>query len=215
MTEVPEHLLRRSRERREALGLATGGGPPPSGGTPAASAAEVEPASTATPAAPAAPATPATPAAPAAAQAPEAPPEPEYAPVPRPPARVPAWALPVLAALPFWAILYAGAFGERKVVDPNDPVVMGARVYRSAGCSGCHGATGGGGVGPAMAGVKQTFPNEADHVAWVKTGSKPTQGQPYGNSGRVSTGGMPGFEGALSQQEIEAVVKYEREQLAR
>ena len=33
MTEVPEYLLRRSRERREALGLATGGGdaPPPSG----------------------------------------------------------------------------------------------------------------------------------------------------------------------------------------
>jgi mono/diheme cytochrome c family protein len=208
VTEVPEHLLRRSRERREALGLATGGAPTPSGATPAPST-PVEAAPAAAPAAPAAPATP------AAAPAPEAPPEPEHAPPPRPPARVPAWALPVLAALPFWAILYAGAFGERKVVDPNDPAVIGARVYRSAGCSGCHGATGGGGVGPPMAAVKQTFPNEADHVAWIKTGSKPTQGQPYGNSGRVSTGGMPGFEGALSQQEIEAVVKYEREQLAR
>ena len=36
MTEVPEYLLRRSRERREALGLGTGGGdaPPPAGDAP-------------------------------------------------------------------------------------------------------------------------------------------------------------------------------------
>lgn len=120
--------------------------------------------------------------------------------------------MPVLALLPFWAILYAGAFGERKApVDPNDPMVVGARVYRSAGCSGCHGPGGEGGVGPALDQTKQTFPDEAEMISWVKTGSGPFAGQQYGQSGRVATGGMPGFEGSLSEDEIKAVVTYVRE----
>ena len=57
-----------------------------------------------------------------------------------------------------------------------DPLVVGAQVYRQAGCSGCHGANGEGGVGPALQNgdAKLTFPNEADHIDWVKTGSAPS-----------------------------------------
>lgn len=123
--------------------------------------------------------------------------------------RVPAWAMPVLAALPLWAILYSGAFGERTVA-AEGPVLVGQGVYRSAGCSGCHGATGGGGVGPALDAVVATFPSFADHVAWIENGSASVKGQPYGATGRVATGGMPGFKDSLSHAEIVAVVCHER-----
>ncbi|MGH9149660.1 MAG: c-type cytochrome, partial [Acidimicrobiales bacterium] len=143
--------------------------------------------------------------------------EPE-APPPRPPVpqpRVPLWAMPVLIALPFWAIMYAGAFGERGAVEDTGPLAVGARVYRSAGCSGCHGATGGGnGPFPPLTGTLATFPNEADHIEWVKTGSGGVRGQTYGSGSRVATGGMPGFADSLSEEEIIAVVAFERQRLA-
>ena len=209
MTEVPEHLLRRSRERREALGLATPGSP-----APAPAASESTAVERAAPAA--APAGTAA-ASPVAVAEPEAPPEPEYvAPAPPPRrARVPVWAMPVLVAMPLWAFLYAGAFGEREApANPNDPLVIGARVYTQS-CASCHGGQGQGSIGPAMTGVTGTFPNDADHISWVKTGSSPFRGQPYGARGTVATGGMPGFEASLSEDEIRAVVAYERERLAR
>jgi mono/diheme cytochrome c family protein len=202
VTEVPEHLLRRAKERRAAMtGESTGdeGAPAASGST------AVEPAAAATPAAAGggggAPAVPAAPV------------EPPYTgPPPAKPVkqRVPIWAGAALLALPLWAVLYGGAFGERATTEATGPVAQGALVYRSAGCGGCHGPTGGGGVGPALADVNKTFPDFADHVEWVKTGSKAFQGQTYGNSGRTATGGMPGFVDSLSEEEIIAVVCHER-----
>jgi mono/diheme cytochrome c family protein len=122
---------------------------------------------------------------------------------------VPVWAGAALLALPVWAGLYGGAFGERQTGELS-VAQRGALVYRSAGCAGCHGPTGGGGVGPALNNVVKTFPDFADHVSWVHTGSKPFQGQTYGNSGRTATGGMPGFKDSLSEEEIVAVVCHER-----
>jgi len=125
---------------------------------------------------------------------------------------------PVLAVLPLWAIVYLGAFGTTGSANaaPN-----GAAVYQKAGCVGCHGAKGEGGVGPKLTGgeAKLTFPNEADHIAWVETGSGPKKGQPYGDPNRPGgqhvdkTGAMPAFKGQLTDAEIAAVVTYEREQL--
>jgi mono/diheme cytochrome c family protein len=202
MSEVPEHLLQRSRERRIALGLATADGgdapapaAPPAGGVPAAPAA-------------AAPA-PVAAAAPAAPIAPEPPPPPR----PRPgPARVPTWVIPALAALPLWGFLYLGIFGERGA--EGEPVVSGSAVY-SQNCASCHGAGGEGGVGPPLEGglSNETFPDREAHVQWVKQGSQPVAGQPYGATGKIATGGMPGFEGSLSEEEIQAVVDYERDEL--
>jgi mono/diheme cytochrome c family protein len=117
--------------------------------------------------------------------------------------------MPVLVFLPLWAVLYSGAFGERKV-QAEGPVAKGQTVYRSAGCSGCHGPTGGGGVGPALANVTKTFPTFADHVAWVESGSASVKGQPYGATGKIATGGMPSFKAALSHEDIVAVVCHER-----
>jgi mono/diheme cytochrome c family protein len=211
VTEVPEHLLQRSRERRAALGL--GGGEGDAGATAAPSAADT---GGDAPAAGSAP-VPAAAAAPVIIEEPPPPPPPAYvAEIER--TRVPLWVMPVLVLLPFWGILYFGAFGSHKTEAAAAP--DGRTVYNSAGCSGCHGAAGEGGVGPALHGgdAKLTFPNEADHISWVKTGSAPFAGKPYGDPNRdggqrVAKGLMPAFQGTLSDAEIQAVVTYEREQL--
>lgn len=211
MTEVPEHLLRRSQERRAALGLGGGGGAAPAEtSAPAAAAASEAPAADA----PAVPAPAAAPAAPAVVDVPA------YVEPPRV-RRTPVWVYPVLGLLPFWAILFFGAFGTRES-GPVDPMVLGEHVYQTAGCAGCHGATGqGSGDFPKLAGgeAAKTFPNVADHIKWVQTGSAPFKGKPYGDPNReggqhvAKTGAMPAFAGSLSEQEIEAVVQYEREGL--
>jgi len=221
MTEVPEHLLRRSRERREALGLAgpEGGDAGESGGA----GGPDEPAAIPSGAGSGGDVVeqPAAAAAPAVVE-----PEPEL--VPAAPAgpdpgrsKNPLWVMPVLVGFPLWLIFYLGALSPPKAQGPVDPLVLGAEVFRSAGCSGCHGANGEGGVGPALKGgdATITFPNEADHISWVKTGSGPFAGQKYGDPNRPggqrgpATGGMPAFGSQLSQTQIEAVVKYEREKL--
>ena len=198
MTEVPEHLLRRSRERKAAAAGGTDAGAPATDA--AASSSAVEPAAAAAPAAGGGGRAPATPAAPAFTGPPAPPPRKN---------RVPIWAMPVLLALPFWALLYSGAFGERKASGEDDPVVQGQAVY-AANCASCHGAGGGGGVGPALNTVLKTWPKFEDHIAWVENGSAPVKGQTYGGSGRVATGGMPSFKASLTPAEINAVVCHER-----
>lgn len=214
MTEVPEHLLRRSRERRAALGL--GGGEAPA--APAAPPAEEAPARGAQEQAAPVAAAAAAPAAPAAApEAPAAPARPEP-----PRRRIPVVMAALVSALPLWGVVYLGAFGEHGKKGPVDPLVLGAQVYTKAGCAGCHGAQGQGlGSFPKLAGeVTKTFPDEADHVEWVRTGSiGKAIGTPYGDPNReggqhtVKLASMPSFARTLSEEEILAVVKYEREGL--
>lgn len=219
MTEVPEHLLRRSRERREALGLATGegGGAPaaPAEASPAPAAGGDEGQPSAAPVPAAAAAAPAVPAEPPKPQLP-----PYVAELRR--TRIPMWVMPVLVVLPFWGFLYVGAFASHKVEEQQTPMELGAEVYRSAGCSACHGGSGEGASGPALAGedVELTFPDAADHAEWVRTGSqgKPV-GTPYGDPDReggqrtVQQGSMPAFSGTLTPEQIDAVVLFEREGL--
>lgn len=70
----------------------------------------------------------------------------------------------------------------------------GAAIY-DANCASCHGADGGGGVGPALAGeVVAAFPNAGDEIAVVTDGRR----------------GMPAFDGRLTTEEIEQVVEYTR-----
>jgi len=101
VTEIPEHLLRRSKERRAALGLPGGEGgdaAPPSGGE-GESSGEVTPTETAPVAARAATPEPAAP-------PPPPPPPPPYVQAARDRRRIPYWAMPVIALLPVWAIMY-------------------------------------------------------------------------------------------------------------
>lgn len=81
--------------------------------------------------------------------------------------------------------------------DTGDTVSTGATIYSSS-CATCHGATGQGGVGPRLADVVVgRFPDVADEIAVVTSGR----------------GGMPGFSGTLSAEEIRQVVEYTRTDL--
>lgn len=224
MTEVPEHLLRRSRERRAALGLGGGeGGPPPGEGE---SAAAPEGASAAAPVRAEGAAAPAA----AAPAAPPAPPEPPKPPPPyvaaalaRP--KIPKWAIPVLAALPLWALIYAGSLYIPSAASA-DPVLSEGQDIYNLQCSGCHGGAGGGGQGRPLSDgdVLLTFPDPQDQLDWVREGSALVgEGNPYGDpnrpggqhiAGETAGGVMPPFGETLTPEEIVAVVRYEREILS-
>lgn len=80
--------------------------------------------------------------------------------------------------------------------DGAEPVTRdGAAIYADE-CAACHGADGGGGVGPALAGgaVVAAFPEAADQTVVVVEGR----------------GGMPSFGDRLNEDEIAAVVEYTR-----
>ena len=95
-------------------------------------------------------------------------------------------------------------------------VALGQQIYSgAAACSGCHGANGGGGVGPAFIGgdLYAAFPTCSDHAKWIQLGSAGWQsevGATYGAEDKVSIGGMPGFQGKLTEDELYAVVVFER-----
>ena len=168
MTEIPEHLLKRSRERRSAMG----GGDDASGGdaTPAAST----PATTAS-AAPAA-AAPSGPVERAAAPSPAAPeaPKPDIPVVAAYKARkkVPFWAMTALALLPVWAFMYARAV-TTQAEEATGPLAEGEIVYGN--CASCHGAAGQGvsGLGYQFSDgeVLKTYPNIEDQLRFVYWGS--------------------------------------------
>ena len=73
---------------------------------------------------------------------------------------------------------------------------LGRDVYAD-NCAACHGQNGGGGMGPKLAGgaVVESYPDEVDHRAVVVNGR----------------GAMPAWGDKLSDEEIDAVVRYERE----
>ncbi|MFL2695265.1 MAG: c-type cytochrome [Candidatus Actinomarina sp.] len=87
-------------------------------------------------------------------------------------------------------------------------IALGQEVYAgAAACAGCHGGGGGGGVGPAFTGgaLYTTFPTCADHAKWIQLGSAGWQaevGPTYGAEDTVSIGGMPGFQGKLTEDEL-------------
>ncbi len=83
----------------------------------------------------------------------------------------------------------------RQAQDPQ--LVDGRRVF-VASCARCHGARGEGRIGPRLAGrVAERFPDVDDQISFVTEGK----------------GLMPGFGNLLTDEEIEAVVRYEREVL--
>ena len=208
MTEVPEHLLRRSKERRAAMGLGPEPGDAGGGDAPAESAASAAPATAAAPEAPAGAAP--LPVPPKAEDAPPPPPAPFVEAAQRR-KRVPMWALPVLVALPLWAFLYVGTL-DPVTSAASDPVTAGAAIYTER-CASCHGATGGGGVGPQLSDgmVLETFSDPADMVEWVSGGSEAfLEAGTYGDTNKPVNGGMPAFGGTLTPEELVAVIAHER-----
>ena len=200
MTEIPEHLLKRSKERRAAIG---GEEAPASDAPPAGEAVE---------AAPEAPA----PAAAAVAATPEPIPAPE--PV-RPEVaaamsrkKIPYWAMPVLVALPLWAYVYQATL-EPAPTGELTPLEAGHVVY--AGCASCHGANGAGNAGaPGFDAVVETWPDFRDHMMWVKIGNagwfEASGEEVYGAGNTASNGGSMPDHPSLSDEELAQVVLYER-----
>ena len=81
---------------------------------------------------------------------------------------------------------------------PSDPVLAQGQEIYNRSCASCHGTKGQGGLGPALQGVSNrlTFEQEVETVA---KGRKGTQ--------------MQAWEGKLTPEEIQAVVRYTRESL--
>jgi mono/diheme cytochrome c family protein len=227
VTEIPEHLLKRSKERRSALGLGDEG----DASTAAASASAPSAAPVPAVVGASAPATQAGGAAPPAVP----PSAPRVAPAPVDPPvvqaakarkKIPWWALAVVAPLPAWAFLFMEAMSP-PVVEAEGRLAEGETLFARK-CAGCHGANGAGsdagGVGrPLWNGeVLLTFPDFEDQVAFIRHGSLQA-GVPYGASDRPGgqhvyreTGAaMPNFPlDGTSHEELTAIVCYVRVTLA-
>ena len=120
--------------------------------------------------------------------------------------KVPVWALPVLAALPLWAYVYQATL-EPPPKGDDSPLALGQEEY--AGCSACHGADGGGGVGPELHTVLETWPDFRDHMLWVRLGSSGWPTGTYGAQDKTKNGGMPSHPD-LTDQQLAQVVLFER-----
>jgi hypothetical protein len=223
MTEIPEHLLKRSRERRSAIG---GGDDAGGGGGDDAPAASVPAKTDAAPAAAAAPSGPVERAAAPTPAVPE-PPKPDIPVVAAYKSRkkIPFWAMAALALLPVWAFMYARAVTSQPV-EAAGPLAEGEVIYGN--CASCHGGAGQGGVGYAFNGgeITKTFPNIEDQLRYVYWGTANYQlAQPpidiYGDPDREGGPHMTGelgvmpaqgadAGGALTDYEILGVVCHER-----
>jgi hypothetical protein len=219
VTEIPEHLLKRSRERRAAIG----------GGGDDAGSGDTAPAVPATTAAAAPAATSSDPAERSAAPVPAVPdpPRPDIPVVAAYKARrkIPFWAMTALTLMPLWAFMYAKAVTTQER-ETTGPLAEGAVVYGN--CASCHGGAGQGVAGlgyPFVDGeVLKTFPNIEDQIRFVYWGSADYQlagveiyGDPNREGGPHITGARgpmpahgPDAAGALTDAELLGVVCHER-----
>ena len=216
MTEIPEHLLQRTRDRRKALGLDTGEGDT---STPdvAAAVSESTPA-VAGAAAGAAPAAKVPVPLPAMDAPPPTPPTPPWVAAAEGRKRIPTWVMPFLLFLPIWAFMYVGT-----LEDPTreEGLIYEGGVVYAENCAVCHGSGGGGGSGPAFTNgvLIETFSSFEEQIEWVTKG---TQGyidenrDTYGDTAKAVGGGgvMPGFSEDLTAAEITLAILYERIELS-
>ena len=121
MTEIPEHLLKRSKERRAAIGGEE---------APAAEATPGEAVEAAAPAAAPRPPSPPPPPCPSRAPPPK-PVRPEVAAALQR-RKIPYWAMPVLAGLPLWAYVFQATLEPPPKPD-DTPIALGEELY--AGCA--------------------------------------------------------------------------------
>lgn len=115
-----------------------------------------------------------------------------------------------IAALVGLVVLLAGCAADR--ADEPAAIAEGRALFGRY-CSACHGEGGQGGVGPALGEVVATFPDCSDHVMWVRLGSErwiEERGPTYGADDTEVDGGMPPWEGILTDADLTAVAAFER-----
>lgn len=218
MTEIPEHLLKRSKSAKQGKSGDDAGEP----STEASTTAVTPTAGAAAPAGqPPALVKAAASIGPDRAPAP-AKPEPTYITAAKTRKKMPIWAMGMVFALPIWAWIYAGTMQQQEVEDVL--FVESAELYTGAGgCAGCHGAGGGGGMGYAFTDGEliATFPEPIDTMVHIARGSGAINGEQYGDPDRSGgarvagqRGNMPAYEGSLSVEQLEAIVFHERIALA-
>lgn len=97
----------------------------------------------------------------------------------------------------------------------GDSSVEGEALF-NLNCARCHTQgwsydepkeSGGGGMGPPLYNVDDQFPDVEDHIDFVTNGRK--RGERYGETGQFD-GQMPFFLNLLSEEQIAAIVDYER-----
>jgi mono/diheme cytochrome c family protein len=121
--------------------------------------------------------------------------------------------------MPTWGNRFGGPLTDQQLDDIANflesiqepittPVAADGKTIFASFCAPCHGQGGAGGSGPSMTGgsEKVEFPNIDDHIAFVKAGSPKG---PYGTRGK-GTGSMPAWSGTLTDEQVRAVVEYER-----
>lgn len=105
----------------------------------------------------------------------------------------------LLAAFCFAGFIMAGCVDDVPELVSDDPVLQQGRDIYVARCVSCHGATGAGGLGTKLndGEVAKKYPNIADQIDVVTNGKNQ----------------MAAFKDTLTENEIEAVVRYTREGL--
>lgn len=215
MTEIPEHLLKRSKAAKaKADGAEAPADAPAASSSTPATTADAAPAVAAKAAAPAAPAAPVV--------VPDTPVVAAY----KARKKIPVWAMVALSILPVWVFMYVLAM-KPVVTEASGPLGDGAVAY-ATNCSGCHGGDGAG-VGSAYGfnggSVINTFPVIEDQLRWVYLGTKNyldagvgSYGNPEREGGARVTGAsggqMPGWKGTITDAEILAAVCDERYNLS-
>lgn len=102
----------------------------------------------------------------------------------------------VAVLVPLLVMTSAFTACSQQVTLPDDAdaeIILGHEVY-GARCARCHGADGGGGIGPSLREVETRL--DDDQQATIL------------RNGRKS---MPRFDSVLSSEEIDAVIRYSRE----
>ncbi len=211
MTEIPEHLLKRSRDRKAAEGGASEGG----ASVPATTAA-------ATPAV-------AVPATPAVAPLAQVKPDPPYVAAAKKRQRIPYWAMTTLALMPIFLFMYVRGL-QPEVAQASGPIAIGEENYGS--CASCHGGDGGGGAGRVLNNGEslKTFPHIEDMLNWIYAGTEAYEAagvNPYGDPNReggahstrsYNGSAMPAqgskYGGALTEYEILGLTCFIRYDLA-
>jgi mono/diheme cytochrome c family protein len=104
----------------------------------------------------------------------------------------------------------------RAEIEQDQPATMGAALF-NVNCARCHTLgwayyepqePGGGAFGPPLGNVLQQFEDEEEHYDFVAVGRQ--FGERYGKQGKAS-GRMPYFASVLTEQQIKAIVDYERQ----